>query len=58
LLIQNKRVDGVEHNWDFSPVKEQLQLLPVVFFLTVVFSVWKAVHRDICGEVAREDFSD
>ena len=44
LLVQNKRIDGVQSNWHFSSVEEQLKLVPVVSFTAVVLSVGKRVH--------------
>ena len=58
LLVKDQGVDVINQNWDFTLLEKQLQLLPVVLLLRVVFGIIERVHLDLAGEVAREDLSD
>ena len=57
LLVQDQSVDVVNHNRNFSSLEEQLELLPVVLLLRVVFGVIERMHLDFGWEVSREDLS-
>ena len=58
LLIKDKSINIVDQNWNFTLLKEELQLLPVVFLLGVVLCIIERVHLDLAWEVAREDLGD
>lgn len=58
LLIQNERVNRVQLDWHFAPIKKELELGPIVALASVVLSVGEGVHRDVSREVAREDLCD
>ena len=57
LLVQNQSINIIDHDWDFSPLEEELEQLPVVFLLLVVFSVVETVHLDLRWEIPWEHFS-
>ena len=58
LLIQDKSIDVADHDWNFSSLEKELQLLPVVFLFRIIFGVIKTVHLNLRREVAREDLSN
>ena len=57
LLVQDERVNVVDHDGNLSLGEEQLQLLPVVFLLLIAFCVVKTVHLNFSREVTREHLS-
>jgi len=58
LFVQDQSVDRRQDDRDLALVEEQLQLLPVITLFGVVLCVFITVHRDVCGKVPRENFSD
>jgi hypothetical protein len=57
-LVKDERINIVDQDWDLTLLKEELQLLPVVFLLRVVLCIVERVHLNLAWEVAREDLSD
>ena len=58
LLIKDKCIDIVYQNWNLTLLKEELQLLPVVFLLRIVLGIIERMHLNLTWEVAGEDLSD
>ena len=58
LLIKDQSIDIADHNWNFSSLEKELQLLPIVFLFRIIFGVIKTMHLNFRWEVAREDLSD
>ena len=46
LLVEDEGIDVVDDDRDLPLLEEELQLLPVVLLLRVVFGVIKRVHLD------------
>ena len=58
MLIKDQSINIADHNWNFSSLKKELQLLPIVFLFRIIFGVIKTMHLNFRWEVAREDLSN
>ena len=58
MLIKDQSIDIADHNWNFSSLEKELQLLPIVFLFRIIFGVIKTMHLNFRWEVAREDLSN
>ena len=58
MLIEDQSVDIANHDWNFSSLEKELQLLPIVFLFRIIFGVIKTMHLNFRWEVSREDLSN
>ena len=58
VLIENQGISVLNNDGNFPALEKDLELLPVVLLLLIVFSVFERVHLNVSWEIPAEDLSD
>jgi hypothetical protein len=52
LLVEDERINVADHNWNFSSLEKELQLLPIILLFRIIFGVIETVHLNLRWEVS------